>query len=130
MRSAIRLTLAAAILGMLALVPQGASAQVPVSTAEYQVADEGVVVTPVRSYRYGAYRPYYGSYGYRPYAAYRPYYGYRPYVRPYAAYRPYAYPYYGAYPPYYGYRSYYRPMPYYGGYYTYGRPGFSFGFGW
>lgn len=110
MRSAIRMGLAAAILGMLALVPQVASAQVPISTAEYRVADEGVVVTPVRSYRYGAYRPYYGRYAYRPYAAYRPYYGYRPYVRPY-----------------YGYRA-YPPAPYYGGYY--GRPGFSFGFGW
>lgn len=126
MRSAIRMTLAAAVLGLVAVVPQVAGAETPASPAVYRAADEGLSVTPVRDYRY-AYRPYYGRYPYRPYAAYRPYY-YGPYVRPYAAYRPYAYPY-GVYPPYYGY-SYYRPMPYYGGYYTYGRPGFSFGFGW
>lgn len=114
------------MLGLVVFAPQAAHAQMPVSTAVYRAADDGVSVVPVRAYRYGAYRPYYGRYAYRPYAAYRPYYG-RPYARPY--YRPYAYPY-GAYRPYYGYRSYYRPIPYYGGYYGYGRPGFSFGFGW
>ena len=122
MRSLFGTTLAAVVLGMAVLVPQVTDAQAPVSTAVYTATEDGVTVTPVR-----AYRPYYGRYAYTPYAAYRPYYGYRPYVRPY--YRPYAYPY-GVYRPTYGYRGYYPPAPYYGGYYTYGRPGFSFGFGW
>ncbi len=122
MRNAMRMTLAAGAIGLMTLMPQAASAQTPVSTAVYRPAEDGVSVTQVRrGYRYGA-RPYAGrSYSGR-YGVGRPY-GYRYGVNR-SFYRPY-----NVYRPYYGNRA-FRPAPYYGGFYNYGRPAFSFGFGW
>ena len=130
MRSAFRGTLVAIAVGLLASCTPLAVADTPVATAIYRPSEQTAAITPVRAYRYGAYyRPYVRGY-YRPYTAYRPYYGYRNYGYrayggyPYRAYRPYPY---SAYRPYYGR---YGASPYYGGYYTYGRPAFTFGFGW
>jgi len=132
MRSAMKMTLAAGAIGLMALMPQAAGAQTTVSTTVYRPAENGVSVTQVRGYRYG-YRPYAGRYYAGRYAVARPY-GYGAYARPYGygygygVNRPYYRPY-NVYRPYYGNRA-FGPAPYYGGFYGYGRPAFSFGFGW
>ena len=89
----------------------------------------GVVATEVRypdraySRPYGT--PYNPAYGYRAYG-YRRYGGFGSYYRPYATPDGHAAPYYAARPYSYGY----GPRPYYSGYYSYGRPRYTFGFGW
>ncbi len=120
-------TLAATALAglMWALVPQVAAADTFVSTAQLRSGDPaGLRVSEVR-YPYRSYhRPYVAPY-YRPSYAYPPNYGYRSDYSPYVA-RPNGNPYDASRP----YSSGSGTRPYYGGYYGYGRPRYSYGFGW
>jgi hypothetical protein len=121
------MAVAAALWG---IFPHSLAAETFAAPALLRGADaSGVAVSEVR-YPYRAYyrpyaAPYYSAYGYRGYG-YRPYGGYGSYYRPYVTPYRYATPYYAARPYSYGY----GPRPYYGGYYSYGRPRYTFGFGW